>query len=325
VSRAGGALQTGMSNALTVQAYEPAQRDRWDSVVRGARARHFMFERAYMDYHQDRFADASWFVLLGDRPIAVLPASAHGAELVSHGGLTFGGLVSTRELTTVRAIAAFEVMAPALRAAGFGRLVYKPMPHLYHLEPAEEDLYALSSAGGRLVAREVTAAVPPGAPRTYSHGRRHGIRAACGRVELAESDQIEEFWDLLRDVLAERHGVQPVHSAPELRVLADRFPGRIRLFVASEAAEIVAGTLVFQTPVVAHAQYIAVGPRGRELFALDALTDYLLAEVYPQMWFDFGISNERDGSINEGLVHHKESYGARAIVHDRYALDLTTR
>jgi hypothetical protein len=325
MSRAEGVLPAGMGNALQVAAYEPALRDRWDAVVRGARARHFMFERAYMDYHQERFADASWFVLLGDRPIAVLPASADGSELVSHGGLTFGGLLSTRELTTVRAIAAFGALVPALRAAGFDRLVYKPMPHLYHLEPAEEDLYALTSAGARHVSREVTAAVPPGAPRTYSHGRRHGIRAAGGRVELGESDRIEEFWRLLRDVLAERHGVQPVHSASELRLLADRFPGRIRLFVASEAGEIVAGTLVFQTPVVAHAQYIAVGARGRELFALDALTNHLLVEVYPHLWFDFGISNERDGSLNEGLVHHKESYGARAIVHDRYALDLTTR
>jgi hypothetical protein len=40
------------------------------------------------------------------------------------------------------------------------------------------------------------------------------------------------------------------------------------------------------------------------------------------MWFDFGIANERDGRINEGLMDHKESYGARAIVLDRYALDL---
>ena len=196
------------------------------------------------------------------------------------------------------------------------------MPHLYHLEPAEEDLYALSSAGAHLVAREVTAAVSPGAPRTYSHGRRHGVRAASGRVELGESDRIEEFWTLLRDVLAERHGVEPVHSASELRMLADRFPGQIRLFVAAEAGEIVAGMLVFQTPVVAHAQYIAVGARGREIGALDALTDYLLVEVYPSLWFDFGTSHERDGGINEGLVQHKESYGARAIVHDRYALAL---
>jgi hypothetical protein len=311
-----------MRNALTVQAYEPGARDSWDEVVRGARAHHFMFERAYMDYHRDRFVDASWFVLLDDCPIAVLPASAHGNEIISHGGLTFGGLVSSRELTTVRATRALDALTAALRAGGFRRLGYKPMPHPYHREPAEEDLYALWARGARLVGREVTASIPPGASGTYSHGRRHAIRSGSGRVELGESDLIEEFWTLLRSVLLERHGVEPAHSVSEMRLLADRFPGRIRLFVASESGEVVAGTLIFQTPVVAHAQYIAVGARGRELFALDALIDHLLVEVYPHIWFDFGISNERDGRINEGLMQNKESYGARAIVHDRYALDL---
>jgi hypothetical protein len=56
-----------------------------------------------MDYHPDRFVDASWFVLLNERPIAVRPVSGHGDGLVPHGGLSFGGLVPTRKLTTVRA------------------------------------------------------------------------------------------------------------------------------------------------------------------------------------------------------------------------------
>ena len=57
---------------LTIERYDASERDRWDAVVRSARARHFMFERAYMDYHADRFVDASWFVLAHGQPIAVL-------------------------------------------------------------------------------------------------------------------------------------------------------------------------------------------------------------------------------------------------------------
>ena len=74
-----------MSADLTIERYDASERDRWDAVVRDARARHFMFERAYMDYHTDRFADASWFVLAQGRPIAVLPLSRHGDEAVSDG------------------------------------------------------------------------------------------------------------------------------------------------------------------------------------------------------------------------------------------------
>jgi Acetyltransferase (GNAT) domain len=312
-----------MSNALSLVPYEPSMCEDWDRVVRSARARHFMFERAFMDYHQDRFVDASWTVLLGGRPIAVLPASRHGDEVVSHGGLTFGGLLSTSQLTTVRAMACVEALTRALRASGARRLIYKPTPHLYHLEPAEEDIYALSSAGARLAAREVTAAVCAADRERYSHGRRSSLDASSDSVELGESACWDEYWALLRGVLAARHKVEPVHTASEIGLLASRFPGQIRLFVASSAGEIVAGTVVFETPVVAHAQYMVAGARGRELCALDALIDHLLRDVFSHVWFDFGISNERDGRLNEGLMQNKESYGARAIVHDRYVLELT--
>ena len=205
----------------------------WDATVRCARARHFMFERDYMDYHADRYVDASLIVLYDGRPLGVLPASRAGDELVSHGGLTFGGLLSSAGLTTKRATVALEAVSTAISADGVRRLVYKPMPHLYHVVPAEEDLYALHAAGARLVQRDVTAAVPPSHRPPYSGERRRAVRT--GReagLELGESDRIEEFMALLADVLAERHGLTPVHTPAEMRMLSDRFPTQIRLFVA---------------------------------------------------------------------------------------------
>lgn len=231
-----------MSPELSVERYESTLRDDWDAVVRAARARHFMFERAYMDYHEDRFTDASWLVLLRDRPIVVLPASRHGDEVVSHGGLTFGGLLSGPELTTVRAVAALAALAVALRGDGVRRLVYKPVPHIYHVAPAEEDLFALTAARARIVSREVTSALAPGSRPAYADERRRAVRrSAAGRLDVGESDSVDEFWVLLRDVLSDRHRVEPVHTAAEMALLTDRFPGCIRLFVASEGDEVVAG------------------------------------------------------------------------------------
>ncbi len=313
-----------MSRRVTVDRYTPAMRPIWNEIVREARARHFMFERAFMDYHADRVVDASWVVLLQDRPIAVLPASRDGDQVESHGGLTFGGLLSGPELTSARAVKALSELTRALRADGLRYLVYKPMPSFYKVAPAEEDLYALTAAGARIVSREVSATLAPGTRPTYSRERRRAVRRSeVASLELGESVAIDEFWILLRTVLRERHNVEPVHSAAEMRLLADRFPGRIRLFVATESGAIVAGTLIFETETVAHAQYIAAGARGRDLHALDALFHHLLDDVYPHLWFDFGISNERDGRLNEGLIRNKEGYGARAIVHDRYVLELS--
>ena len=236
---------------------------------------------------------------------------------------TFGGLLSVPEVTTVRTVEAIDAIAAAFRADGVRRLVYKPVPHIYHLAPAEEDLFALHAVGAKLTRREVTAAVQAGRRPRYSTERARAIRRGrAAEIQLRESDRIEEYMSLLRQVLAAQHGVEPVHSAGEMRLLCDRFPDRIRLFVALEAGVIVAGVIVYETPAVAHAQYIAAGARGRELADQDALFDQLLGEIYADRWFDFGISNERSGALNTGLIRNKEGFGGRAVVHDQYVLDL---
>ena len=127
---------------------------------------------------------------------------------------------------------------------------------------------------------------------------------------------------LVREVLLAGHGVEPVHTPAEMRLLADRFPRNIRLFTAKSEGRIVAGVLVYETPSVAHAQYIAVAITRTPAARGDAVVDHLLTDVYPAKWFDFGISNERDGTLNAGLMRNKEGFGARAVVHDRYVLDL---
>jgi hypothetical protein len=309
----------------SAEPYETSAREPWDELVRSARARHFLFERAYMDYHADRFADASLILVHDGRPAAALPASRHNDEVVSHGGLTFGALLSDARLTTVHAVDAFEAVIARLRAEGVRRWTYKPLPHIYHLVPAEEDLFALSVHGARLVRREVTSAMRPGAPVAYSDERQRAIRRAARHpLRLGRSAAFAEFMALARLVLRERYDTEPVHTAAEMTLLADRFPDAIKLFTAGhEDGSLLAGTIVYETPTVAHAQYIAVSDEGRELRAQDALFDYLLRDVYARKpWFDFGISNERDGSLNAGLVRNKEGFGARAVVHDRYAVDL---
>ena len=96
--------------------------------------------------------------------------------------------------------------------------------------------------------------------------------------------------------LAMRYGVAPVHSMAEITLLAERFPKNIRQFSVYCAGEIVAGTTIYETPQVAHAQYIASTEKGREIGALDHLFNWLLDKCYQDKdFFDFGICNENEG------------------------------
>ena len=318
---------TGAGSApvsLTVRSYGVGDREPWDALAASARARHFMFQRAYMDYHADRFTDASLVVARGGRVCALLPASRHEDTVISHGGLTFGGLLSGPEMTIGRTREAFEAIVRILREAGVRRLVFKPLPHIYHLGAAEEELVALYLCGARLVRRDVSAAISPAfAPAPAGARRRAAINGLRSGLVLGADGDIEGFLTLVAAVLGEHHGVTPTHTPWEMRLLADRFPEDIRLFTARLEGELLAGVLVYETPTVSHTQYIAASPRGRELFASDALITHLIGGRYSDRWFDFGISNEPDGGLNEGLARYKEAFGARTIAYDRYELILS--
>lgn len=307
---------------MIVERYTPERARDWDDLVGRSRTRHFLFRRGYMDYHADRFTD--WSMMLVDEGkglLGVLPANRSGDEVVSHGGLTFGGVLSVEAMSATRMLEAFDAMLDVLRADGVNRFVYKPVPHIYHSVPAEEDLYALFRQDARLIRRDVSSTIRLDKRLRYSKGRRAKIKAAR-ELTVEPSDDFATFIALEQQTL-ERHGVTPVHTGDELALLAGRFPDNIRLRIALRDGELLAGVVVYITPEVVHAQYIASTLEGREAGAVDAVVDRLIAEAGEagRRWFDFGISTTEQGrNLNQGLVRNKESYGARATVYEWYEL-----
>jgi hypothetical protein len=124
-------------------------------------------------------------------------------------------------------------------------------------------------------------------------------------------------------VLASAHGCRPVHTLDEIQLLESRFPENIKLYGAFDGDRMIAGCVVYETPYVAHIQYIAASPEGKAAGALDGLFDYLFREYKGVSYIDFGISTENGGSVlNEGLLFQKEGFGARGVVYDVYEIVL---
>lgn len=161
--------------------------------------------------------------------------------------------------------------------------------------------------------------------RTRTARRKRGIRrAAQAGLRYSVSQHWDRFWTILAQVLGSRHGVDPVHSLTEIRTLAARFPNRIALYTADTASGMLAGVVMFATPHVAHAQYIAVSDEGKACGALDGLLDWLIERHRPtDRSFDFGISTF-DGrrQLNTGLVTQKEEFSGGAVLHDTYEATL---
>ena len=313
-------------NGMTIQRYNASLSDDWNRFVASSKNGTFLFDRRFMDYHSDRFSDHSLLVYRDKRLYALLPANEKDGVLVSHGGLTYGGLVMSSQCSAKGVMDAFKAINDYLRLQHFRSVVYKAIPWIYHQLPAEEDLYALTSVcNARLTIRDISSAIVSTCRMKFAESRRSGLRKALRTgLTVKESDDVDAFWHILNDNLSEKYAVRPVHTADELRLLRSRFPEQIKLWLVLDGEVPVGGTLLFLTPQVLHTQYISANAYGKQHGAIDLLFDHLINNIYADYpYIDFGKSTVSDSAdLNEQLIFQKEGFGARAVCYDTYEYEL---
>lgn len=319
---------TDVMSSLTIHSYTPSDKQAWNEFVSQSKNATFLFDRNYMDYHQDRFADASLMIYYKDKLYALLPANRRDDILYSHQGLTYGGLLLDKKATVAVVVAIFDAINDWLRAHGFKKVVYKAIPWIYHHLPAEEDLYAIfRTCKPRLVARDISSTIVLDRRIKFIQSRHGGaVKARKLGLEVRETDDIDAFWHILDSNLERKYGVCPVHTAEELKLLKSRFPDSIRLFMTYSGDKAMGGTLLFLMDEVVHTQYISASPEGKQQGALDLLFDHLINHEFVNdtfRYFDFGKSTEEQGHIlNESLIFQKEGFGGRGVCYDCYEWEL---
>lgn len=308
--------------------YDSSKKETWDNFVKTSKNGTFLFMRGYMDYHSNRFTDCSLMFYSNNELLAILPANICKEEktLVSHGGLTYGGFVIHTDTRAEEMLGFVDHLKKYMAChLGLERLVYKPTPYIYNRIPSEEPLYALFHSGARIKARSISTTIDNSARIRFSQLRRRGIaKANKAGIECRMSDDYSKFWEILENILQERHNSKPVHTLEEIRLLHSRFPENIKLYTANLNKEPIAGIVVYDTDNTAHFQYIASSDKGYRTGALDFLISYLIDNIYKEKkYIDFGTSTEQDGTIlNTGLISQKEGFGGRGVVYDTYELDI---
>ena len=309
-----------------VRRYTADRADEWNQFVAASKNGTFLFDRRFMDYHSDRFRDHSLMVCRDHRLYALLPANEKGDTLVSHGGLTYGGLVMSGQCSAKGVLEAFTTINAYLRQQGFRSVVYKAIPWIYHQLPAEEDLYALTAVcNARLTIRDISSAIVGTRRMKFTESRRSGLRKALkAGLRLCASTDVDAFWHILNDNLTQKYAVRPVHTADELRLLRSRFPEQIKLWLVLDGDTPVGGTLLFLTPQVLHTQYISANAYGKQHGAIDLLFHHLIYNIYADYpYIDFGKSTVSDSAdLNGQLIFQKEGFGARAVCYDTYEYEL---
>lgn len=314
---------------LSIVRYTADKAELWNHFNKQSKNSLFMFDRKYMDYHQDRFKDHSLLFYDDDKLVAILPMSEHGDMLISHGGLTYGGFITDTRMKQHTMMDCFSELQKYAKGNGFRCIRYKCIPHIYHSQPAEEDRFSLFANGAHLVTVDVSTYVnlanplkmPKGRKAQISRARREGVRIE----ELTGSEDFIRFIDLENEVLTERHDVRAVHTGGELKMLHDRFPENIHLFAALKDETLIAGTVIYEYEQVVHTQYMAANTEARTIGALDLTIATVIEKFKDQKtWLDFGISTEH-GKIylNEGLCAQKEGFGGRTGVYEIWELPLS--
>ena len=315
------------TNSLTLARYSSSQYDEWDNFVRNSKNGTFLVERKYMDYHADRFNDHSLIFYRDNTIIALLPAHIQGDSFCSHNGLTYAGMILSDQTTAQITLELFDLLLDHIHALGnINKIVYTPIPHIYHRYPAEEDLYALFRNNAQLYSRKISTVIEQQCALPFQTLRKRKIKVAQKvSYHVNEDEDFASYWDVLNNNLQERHDTVAVHSLEEIERLHRLFPNNIQLFtVRDEDHQVVAGSVIYETDRVAHAQYISSTAEGRSNGAVDLLFDYLIHNRYKdKMYFDFGSSVESGGWIlNEGLIFQKEGFGGRAVMYDTYEIIL---
>lgn len=312
---------------FSIVRYESSKKRDWDGFVERSRNATFLFKRDYMDYHADRFEDCSWMAYKGTKLVALLPANiTSDSVLHSHQGLTYGGwLLPPSHIDGADVLAIFQSALRQWKSEGINALNYKTIPFIYSGQPSQEDEYALFRLGARLIESNLSAAVDLSLPLRFNKlQRRHLSGTLQLPVVIQQTDDIEGFMLVVDSCLRERHDTSAVHTATEMKLLADRFPLNIKFYTASLEDRVCAAVCVYDTGRVAHAQYIATTDEGRRLNLLTPLFHRLITSEYPACsYFDFGTSCENHGQfLNEGLLRQKYSYGATGVAYNRYILEL---
>ena len=313
---------THIPRIISIKKYTQEDKPQWDTFVQEAKNATFLFQRDFMEYHQDRFEDFSLLVYTNEKLVGLLPANRKDAVVYSHQGLTYGGLVLNKKAKLEEVNTIFMELLEFLHSEGVSSLQLKLLPTIYQHLPSDELAYLLFIAEAKLIGTDVSSTVNMNAPVRIASNRMEGVKKGQKQnLHISEDANFDAFWnEILVPNLKERFQTTPVHSLDEIKNLASHFPKNILQFNVYDGDKIVAGATIFETKEVAHVQYISANADKQKLGSLDFLFEHLLKTRFANKnYFDFGTSNENNGQqVNKGLQYWKECFGARSIACTTY-------
>lgn len=304
-----------MIDKIEIRQFDKSDKDRWDLFVESSNEKNFLYTRAFLDYHGERFNDNSLVIMDKNGVlIGILPAAIVEKKFISHPGLPYAGLLvhekisQTSWLTMIDAVNNFVTKTTKCEA-----FIYKLKPKIFRNSMFEEESIACSKQLLLDRSTGINSYIDYKLGYKFSKGRRHSVKKGKNAdLKYQNIKLTSEFWALQSHVLETNHGVQPTHSLEDMLLIEERFPENIDISIVTKNDQTVAGCVLFLFDNVAHTQYMFNTEIGRNISALDYLMSCNI-EIYSgqKSFFSFGVSTINNGEdINYGLMRQKEAFGA---------------
>ena len=216
---------------ITCVKYNNNLSQEWDTFIDNSNTPLFFFKRLFLKYHSDRFIDHSLVFFYKEKIIATFPATVNENEIVSHGGLTFGGIISSKEVTASLAKEIVSCLKNYYLGLGLKKITIKSIPYIFNEVPAQEVLYFYWVNGFKLIRRDLSTIIEFNKRLSISKLRKRMIsRGKKNELIVESSENFSDFVNFMSQVLS-KHDTKPVHNAEELDFLSNHFPENIKLSI----------------------------------------------------------------------------------------------
>lgn len=326
---------------LKIKSYDEGNREKWDDfVMRHSANGTFQQTKNFLDYHGERFEDASLMIYKGnDTIVAVIPACTlieDGKKIFSaHAGSTFGGIVMADnfyDITHMEAV--LHVLEDYLKQKGYSEVCLKCTSDIFAKQNGNLLYYFLFQKGYTSYDEisfyidfsdykdDIASNFTAGRRRDYKYSLKHDL--AFRKLETIS--EIECFYGILCDNLRKFDTV-PVHSLEEIIDFKEsRLKEIVEFYGVFREGCMIAGSMIFLFgDTVFHTQYLAADQGSLKMYPMNFM-DYNLiktAKARGFKYFSFGTSTHEHGKVfNRPLAEFKEGFGTQCGLNKTYVKDL---
>ena len=251
--------------------------------------------------------------------------------LISHPGASFGSCVLLEDLAFSDALDIVENLIDYAKSEKIDAINITIPPIIYYRRLSQYMDFAYINKGFNYVRREVSSvlfienSIEQIFLKFKSTHRTAVRKAEKSGIIVKQSDNFEEFYNILEKNLSIRHNVSPSHTLKELLYLKEIIPDKIYLFGAYLDNKMIAGVVNFiVNKKVMLAFYISHNEEFQKLRPTNILFYKIFKWAIKQQFkiFDFGIFTVFE-KPNMGLVRFKENFGASGVFRDTIELEIT--